>query len=243
MTTKAVEKVPEDKVPDSANNRVEELFRELQEKTDFDYYAVCHIQAQRQAYASAALKSFRTNFGDDWLACYQAQELFKDDPVIAFAPRTTTAIEWRTMEGLAAYEERHKSVLKMARDHDVHSGVFLSTRQLNGDIQLVSFANSRGKKYTDSDLQAASVYGQLVGSAIQAETPETDISASLNISSRELECLSLSARGKSSSEIEMILGISRHTVDFHIKNSMAKLDASTRTYAIVKALRMGLINP
>ena len=41
----------------------------------------------------------------------------------------------------------------------------------------------------------------------------------------------------------MILGISEDTVNFHIKNSMAKLDAGNRIMAIVKAIRMGLILP
>ena len=41
----------------------------------------------------------------------------------------------------------------------------------------------------------------------------------------------------------MILEISEHTVNYHIKNAMKKLDAHSRTVAVVKAVRFGLIDP
>ncbi|MDP7651842.1 MAG: LuxR C-terminal-related transcriptional regulator [Rhodospirillales bacterium] len=41
----------------------------------------------------------------------------------------------------------------------------------------------------------------------------------------------------------MIIGISEHTVNFHLKNAMAKLEAGSRVVAVVKAIRAGLISP
>ncbi|ESW68127.1 LuxR family transcriptional regulator [Mesorhizobium sp. LSJC277A00] len=63
----------------------------------------------------------------------------------------------------------------------------------------------------------------------------------IKLSPREKECLMWTARGKSSWETGMILGISANTVNFHIKNIMTKLDAASRTVAAVKAIRLGLI--
>ena len=39
----------------------------------------------------------------------------------------------------------------------------------------------------------------------------------------------------------MILNISENTVNFHIKNVMRKLDTTSRTVAVIKAIRLGLI--
>jgi hypothetical protein len=50
------------------------------------------------------------------------------------------------------------------------------------------------------------------------------------------------AEGKSSWDIGMILQISDNTVNFHIKKAMRKLDTTSRTVAVVKAIRLNLID-
>ncbi|WP_347336276.1 helix-turn-helix domain-containing protein [Bradyrhizobium viridifuturi] len=49
------------------------------------------------------------------------------------------------------------------------------------------------------------------------------------------------AEGKSSWEIGMILGISVNTVNFHIKNAMRKLGATTRIQATAIAIRLNIL--
>jgi len=63
------------------------------------------------------------------------------------------------------------------------------------------------------------------------------------LNERELECLTWSARGKTSPEIATILGLSKRTVNFHVENACRKLNVSTRTEAVVKATSGRLINP
>jgi DNA-binding NarL/FixJ family response regulator len=63
------------------------------------------------------------------------------------------------------------------------------------------------------------------------------------LSDREIAVLTLVARGKTSTEIAARLGMVKRTVDFHIDNARIKLRAATRTEAVVKATRDGLIDP
>src|SRR5690606_29370588 len=63
------------------------------------------------------------------------------------------------------------------------------------------------------------------------------------LTSRERDCLSWIAEGKSTWEVSRILGISDNTARFHLKNAMCKLQAPSRTAAVAKALRLGLIDP
>jgi LuxR family quorum-sensing system transcriptional regulator CciR len=63
------------------------------------------------------------------------------------------------------------------------------------------------------------------------------------ISKREKDCLVWTAQGKRSWEIGKILGISEHTVNFHLKDAYRKLDVSVRSAAVVKAGRLGLLGP
>ena len=62
------------------------------------------------------------------------------------------------------------------------------------------------------------------------------------LSPREIECLKWASLGKTSPEIAVILERSVDTVRLHIKNSMLKLNSSTRTHAVAKAVSMGIID-
>jgi DNA-binding CsgD family transcriptional regulator len=62
-----------------------------------------------------------------------------------------------------------------------------------------------------------------------------------HLTSRERQCLTWAARGKSEGEIAAILRRSRDTVHFHIRNAMLKLDARNRTHAVAIACTRGLI--
>ena len=60
---------------------------------------------------------------------------------------------------------------------------------------------------------------------------------------REVETLTWAARGKSSTEIGEILGLSKRTVDFHIERARSKLGVATRVQAVMKATSGQLIDP
>lgn len=65
----------------------------------------------------------------------------------------------------------------------------------------------------------------------------------LHLTDRELQVLTWVARGKSSSDIATILGISERTVNFHLDNAMRKAGVATRVQAAVKCALLGLIKP
>jgi DNA-binding CsgD family transcriptional regulator len=59
---------------------------------------------------------------------------------------------------------------------------------------------------------------------------------------REHEVLVLVADGLRNREIAQRLGVSEHTVKFHLAAIFGKLGASSRTEVVRKALRLGLID-
>lgn len=65
----------------------------------------------------------------------------------------------------------------------------------------------------------------------------------LRLTERELQVLTWVARGKSSSDIAAILGISERTVNFHLDNAMRKAGVATRVQAAVKCAMLKLIEP
>jgi DNA-binding NarL/FixJ family response regulator len=58
---------------------------------------------------------------------------------------------------------------------------------------------------------------------------------------REAEVLAMLAEGQSNKSIAHRLGISEHTVKFHVTSIMGKLNAGSRTEAVTQGIRQGLI--
>ena len=58
---------------------------------------------------------------------------------------------------------------------------------------------------------------------------------------RELEVLELLATGCSNRQVADGLGMSPHTAKFHVNAILDKLDASSRTEAVVRAIQLGLV--
>ena len=70
--------------------------------------------------------------------------------------------------------------------------------------------------------------------------PKTGFQA---LSSREGQCLREMALGKRVQAIAEAMGIAPVTVELHLRNARAKLQASTNPAAVAKAISLGLIDP
>ena len=58
--------------------------------------------------------------------------------------------------------------------------------------------------------------------------------AAAALSKREAECLRWTARGKTSAETALILGLSEHTINNYINSACNKLKAVNRAHAVAK---------
>jgi two-component system, NarL family, response regulator YdfI len=78
--------------------------------------------------------------------------------------------------------------------------------------------------------------------AVYGDRPlEVENELSEEITSRETDVLKMLAEGLVNKDIAARLGISEHTVKFHISSILDKLGASTRTEAVTLGIRQGLI--
>lgn len=77
-------------------------------------------------------------------------------------------------------------------------------------------------------------------------TPSPSVPASadaVKLTARETDVLRLIARGYTYAEIAEMEGISKHTVQMHIKNLYGKLAVNSRGQAVYQAGLMGLVGP
>ncbi len=59
---------------------------------------------------------------------------------------------------------------------------------------------------------------------------------------REIECLKLVSEGKTAVHVGEVLELSERTVEHYLETAARKLNAQTRTHAVVIALREGIID-
>jgi DNA-binding response OmpR family regulator len=106
----------------------------------------------------------------------------------------------------------------------------LKGRQLGADDYVT--------KPIDFDILVTIINARLVAVARTEMWPKN-----VKLNDREVEALTWVARGKTSTEIAEILGLTKRTVDFHLDNARVKLGAATRTEAAIKAATGRLIEP
>jgi len=96
----------------------------------------------------------------------------------------------------------------------------------------------------DGSTALPSHYGRIIPELIERETVALlasrvipkNIKFAKTLTDREVECLQWIAAGKTSGEIAIILSISESTVNFHLKNTIVKLNSSNRVNAVAKAV-------
>ncbi len=136
----------------------------------------------------------------------------------------------------------------------------LALRRMQPDMRILVLTNYEGDEYIVRALQAGAM-GYLLKSAPQAEIVQAVQTVHANqrfvpphitkrllesigreeLSQRELEILTLVAKGMTNKEVADALGISDKTARNHVASCLMKLGASDRTEAVTTAIRRGLI--
>ncbi len=143
------------------------------------------------------------------------------------------------MPGMGGFEVM-QCLTSLSPQHEAVPFIFLTART-DRDSELTGRrlgADDYVTKPVDFEILAAIINARL-GKGARNQVWSRHVA----LNDRELECLTWSARGKTSPEIATILGLSKRTVNFHVENACRKLNVATRTEAVVKATAGRLINP
>lgn len=183
---------------------------------------------------------FFSNYPAAWQARYQEQGYLDIDPTVAHGMRSAEPVLWSE-----ALFQSAPQLWREAQAHGVCHGWAQSMRDPEGVFSMLVLARS-GSAITAEELaekeeqmkwlvHRSHAWMRACGSDIEAARPHEALSE------REVEVLRWSAEGKTSSEIAQILAISERTVNFHVNSAVAKLDASNKTSAAVRAAMLGLL--
>ena len=118
-----------------------------------------------------------------------------------------------------------------------------SPRRVHAAVRAVS----EGLTVVDEELSGAIPHRRDSGSNVVALSraiathPRGDAELVEPLTHREGEVMQLLADGLTNKEIASRLGISDHTVKFHVNGILGKLGVETRTEAVVHAARLGIV--
>ncbi len=138
-----------------------------------------------------------------------------------------------------------REMLSATLDHDIEHGICIPLSDLERlrFINVYSTGRSEAVRRHLVAMQPAAIamamaflwaYDDRVGPDLKFE----DVA----LTARESECLQWAGAGRTTIEIGEQLGISKRTARFHIDNAVEKLQSSSRTQAVARALQLGLIS-
>lgn len=221
------------------------LLVEAATDTGFDqlaYGALTHTELLRLV--DRPKPAVALNYPSYWQNHYVEHNYRHIDPVVVYAPFIAGPFLWDRLAVRYDLNRKQLLLLNEAREAGLRNGITVPLHGPSGRLAVVSFAS----QFDDADPQAQ--LSHLNALALQFHIAFTALALGLQsipqtveLSSREKDCLNWVAHGKTSWEISVILNINHNTVDFHIKNAMSKLEATNRIAAVFKAIRLGLIDP
>ena len=182
------------------------------------------------------------NYPWDWQERYFKRGYQNVDPVVLYSASIAVPYAWDDVPKFLSIDGQQRLLFNEAAEAGLNNGLTVPLLGPAGSLAVVSFASSQPIKEAPVHLERLHVI------AAQFHVAYLDLlqvgqraGPRPILSGRERECLKWIARGKSSWDIGRILSISEYTVNYHVRKALRKLETSSRTVAVVKAIRLGLI--
>nr|WP_283808310.1 LuxR family transcriptional regulator [Bradyrhizobium ottawaense] len=199
---------------------------------NLSYFAYLALPAKR-----GSAPNLISTYPSSWTALYLKRGYDSVDPVARRAIDQCEPFQWGH-----GFEPRNRTrvrtgPIRRAAKFGIRCGITFPIHDGKGAIAALSFATDERRTSFERALVERANSLRLIAGFFHAHAQRfwtTDrIVSGILLSPREYECLEWSARGKSTGEIGIILGITMRTAGFHLDNARAKLGVSSVSQAIV----------
>jgi DNA-binding CsgD family transcriptional regulator len=185
----------------------------------------------------------RTNYPDAWVCHYLLNDYVRIDPVLQMAERTVGPFCWSSISPQDDQVEMMEQTIKYGLGQ---TGFSVRHVDAIGRRSVLSFNAQDAQGGGTWEPYLAKMREGLIHLAHEVHLmaiAEIYVGGETlpKLSPRELECLKWTARGKSHTEIAIILDLSDHTVRGYLKDARLKLDCVTLAQGVSKAYSFGLI--
>lgn len=184
-----------------------------------------------------------TTYAEEWQSHYFAMNYDEIDPIIWAGMRSFLPVDWTMVPKPTG---KSKQFFGEAMEFGVSDqGVTIPVRGASGETALVSMNSELGQK--DWSAYLNSIRSDLIYFACLLHKTVLDAVAGpaqfemVDLTGREKIVLQFAAMGKTSKDTATVLAISERTVETHLANAAAKLQACTKTQAVARAIAAGYI--
>ena len=182
-----------------------------------------------------------SNYPREWLSHYVACGYNDIDPVREEVFSQFEPFLWSSLY-TPELTTKQKRMFDEAGDAKLFNGIGVPLRGPNGAVAGVGAASTeRSIELSPSQLDYINLISNQFYFCFLRLSNKSYASIPFTLTQREKEVLKWSAVGMSRSEVSVKLCLSRHTIDFHLRNTFEKLGASGITAAVAKAVTLRLI--
>lgn len=236
----------EDFITDTARARTgDELFGLLRKSVGHYGYDRIVFTVRRDIELPESLNGHALlySYPEDWVKYYIENNCAAYDPVMKAGITQARAFTWNGLEKQTVYTPKQTRFMRLAEDAGLNNGVGIPIRGRASMIAGLGLASAERADATHPHLDMLSAFCTQFYAAFKRlnALPAAESGEPGHLSPREREVLTWMATGKTDDEIGMILGISRNTVDSHVRHIFLKLNACNRVTAVVSGLMNGHI--
>ena len=178
----------------------------------------------------------------EWFVQAYRERLHRSDPAHRYARTHSRPFFWSRTPEIRPFSDDEKTFLLEFEKLGIGEWLSIPVFGPHGRNGYLGLATPPPDQISESDLREFQAVAQM-GHQRYCELQMENFEAPVALSRREREILEWVARGKSNTTIAGILGISRNTVDTHLRRTYEKLSVTDRTVAAVRGISLGLISP
>lgn len=216
-----------------------EVVKSTASKLGFDY---CAYGMQSPLSIAEPKTIMLNNYPQAWQQRYVEQQYVKVDPTVQHCMVSLKPLVWSSQY---THTQAEKDFWEEARSYGLNVGWAQSSRDFIGTRGMLTLARSSDQlSEKEQKARYTNMYWltQTVHSSIAKILNDVEFSQfNLYLTNREKEVLRWTAEGKTSAEIAQILGVSERTINFHLSNSMQKLNVNNKISAAIRAVMLGLL--
>jgi DNA-binding CsgD family transcriptional regulator len=177
------------------------------------------------------------NYPLPWQEHYSRSGFLLSDPTVIHGRRSPHPLTWS--DDTFSSNPR---LWRDAQDHGIRAGWAQSSLESNGAGSLLTLCRGN-EPVTICELRAKECYMRWLVQVSHVSLSRAILGKGMHayplLSSREREVMQWTADGKSAQDIADILILSKSAVDFHLANSIRKLNSPNKTAAVARAVLLG----
>lgn len=216
-----------------------EVVKSTASKLGFDY---CAYGMQSPLSIAEPKTIMLNNYPEAWQKRYVKQQYVRVDPTVQHCMLSLQPLVWSSQ---SANTQSQKDFWEEAGSYGLNIGWAQSSRDFIGTRGMLTLARSADQlSEKEQKAQYTNMFwlSQTVHSSIAKIVNETEFAQfNLYLTNREKEVLRWTAEGKTSAEIAQILGVAERTINFHLGNSMQKLNVNNKISAAIRAVMLGIL--